>query len=175
MVSRPDGTWVDYASVMCMLGDPQEMILAPAPADAAGEGPDRYSEQVPLTFGSSGFVFDQPGTYRIKAVYHDGRVTSVSNVASLRVGTPATREEDRLAADWFSNAVGLTVALGGSMSPHLDPAGKPCATPPTGSPTPKSGCPPRRCWRPGSVTTSTDGKVTRWSATTRPTRMPHWL
>ena len=33
---------------------------------------------------------------------------------------PATREEDRLAADWFTNAVGLTVALGGSMSPHLD-------------------------------------------------------
>ncbi len=120
VVSRPDGTWVDYASVMCLLSDPRELILAPAPLDAAGEGPDRYSEQVPLTFGSSGFVFDQPGTYRIKAVYDDGRVTSVSDVASLRVGVPATREEDRLAADWFTNAVGLTVALGGSMSPHLD-------------------------------------------------------
>lgn len=120
VISRPDGTWIDFTSVMCLLGEPQELILSPAAADAGAEGPDRYSEQVPLTFGSSGFVFDQPGTYRIKAAYSDGRVTSVSNVASLRIGIPATREEDRLAADWFSNAVGLTVALGGSMSPHLD-------------------------------------------------------
>jgi hypothetical protein len=121
VVSRPDGTWIDYTSVMCMLGDAQTLTLAPAPVDGAPQGPDRYSEQVPLTFGSSGFVFDLPGTYRIKAVYNDGGLTAVSNVATLRVGTPMTREEDRLAADWFTNAVGLTVALGGSMSPHLDP------------------------------------------------------
>lgn len=120
VVSRPDGTWVDYASVLCLLAEPQTLVLAPAPAEAVAQGPDRYSEQVPLTFGSAGFVFDQPGTYRIKAVYDDGRTTSVSNVAQLRVGVPTTREEDRAAADWFSNAVGLTVALGGSMSPHLD-------------------------------------------------------
>jgi hypothetical protein len=120
-VSRPDGTWIDYTSVMCMLGDAQTLTLAPAPADGAPEGPDRYSEQVPLTFGSSGFVFDLPGVYRIKAVYHDGRMTAVSKVATLRVGVPLTQEQDRLAADWFTSAVGLTVALGGSMSPHLDP------------------------------------------------------
>lgn len=121
VVSRPDGTWIDYTSVMCMLGDTRPLTLAPAPADGAPQGPDRYSEQVPLTFGSSGFVFDLPGTYRIKAVYHDGLLTAVSNVATLRVGAPMTRDEDRLAADWFTNPVGLTVALGGSMSPHLDP------------------------------------------------------
>jgi hypothetical protein len=121
VVSRPDGTWIDYTSVMCMLGDVRTLTLAPAPEDGAPQGPDRYSEQVPLTFGSSGFVFDLPGTYRLKAVYNDGRLTAVSNVATLRVGAPMTQEEDRLATDWFTNAVGLTVALGGSMSPHLDP------------------------------------------------------
>jgi hypothetical protein len=104
-----------------MLGDAQTLTLAPAAVDGAPEAPNRYSEQVPLTFDSSGFVFDLPGTYRIKAVYNDGGLTAVSNVATLRVGTPMTREEDRLAAEWFTNAVGLTVALGGSMSPHLDP------------------------------------------------------
>lgn len=119
VVSRPDGTWYDFTSVMCLLGDPQPRTLAPVPRDGAPEGPDRYSESVPLTFGSSGFVFDIPGTYRIKAVYDDGHVTAVSNVAALRVGAPITREEDRFAADWFTNPVGLTVALGGSMSPHL--------------------------------------------------------
>ena len=120
IVSRPDGTWVDYASVMCLLSDPEVRVLAPAATSAEAQGPDRYSEQVPLTFGSSGFVFDAPGTYRIKAVYTDGAVMAVSNVASVRVGVPQTREEDRFAADWFTNPVGLTVALGGSMSPHLD-------------------------------------------------------
>src|SRR4029079_14169963 len=119
VVSRPDGTWIDYTSVMCMLGDAQTLTLAPAPADGAPEGPDRYSEQVPLTFGSAGFVFDLPGTYRIKAVYDDGTLAAVSEVAAVRVGVPLSREEDRLAADWFTNAVGLAVALGGSMSPHL--------------------------------------------------------
>ncbi len=119
VVSRPDGTWVDFASVMCLLGDAVPRTLAPA-AGADGKGPDRYSELVPLTFGSSGFVFDAPGTYRIKAVYDDGETLAVSNVVTVRVGVPQTREEDRFAADWFSNQVGLTVALGGSMSPHLD-------------------------------------------------------
>ena len=119
VVARPDGTWRDYTSVMCLLGDPEPLTLAPASPDGAAKGPDRYSEQVPLTFGSSGFVFDLPGTYRIKAVYDDGRLSAVSDVASVRVGVPLSREEDRLAADWFTNAVGLTVALGGSMSPHL--------------------------------------------------------
>lgn len=119
VVSRPDGTWRDYTSVMCLLDDPAPLTLAPAATDSAAEGPDRYSEQVPLTFGSAGFVFDLPGTYRIKAVYDDGTLTAVSEVAAVRVGVPLNRDEDRLAADWFTNAVGLTVALGGSMSPHL--------------------------------------------------------
>jgi hypothetical protein len=63
------------------------------------------TQKVPLTFGSSGFVFDLPGTYRIKAVYNDGHLAAVSNVATLRVGAPMSREEDRLAAEWFTNAV----------------------------------------------------------------------
>ena len=120
VVSRPDGTWVDFASVLCLLSDAEIRILAPAPTGGAADGPDRYSEQVPLTFGSSGFVFDAPGIYRIKAIYYDGQSTAVSNVASIRVGVPQSRDEDRFAADWFTNQVGLTVALGGSMSPHLD-------------------------------------------------------
>lgn len=120
VVSRPDGTWREFQSVMCLLDEPQRLTLAPAAADDAAKGPDRYSEQVPLTFGFSGFLFDIPGTYRIKAIYDDGHQIAVSDVTTLRVGVPANREEDRHAADWFTNAVGLTVALGGSMSPHLD-------------------------------------------------------
>lgn len=120
VVSRPDGTWRDFRSVMCLLGEPERLTLAPSSADDETKGPDRYSEQVPLAFGFSGFVFDLPGTYRIKAIYDDGYQTAVSDIATLRVGVPASREEDRHAADWFTNAVGLTVALGGSMSPHLD-------------------------------------------------------
>lgn len=116
-VLKPDGKTVQFNSVMCLYGLPDTRVLAPS-TDRA-QGPDRYSELVPLTFGKRGFVFDEPGQYQLRAVYSTGGLPAVSNTLVLRIGQPANKDEDRFAADFFSQQVGLTLSFGGSMSPFL--------------------------------------------------------
>jgi hypothetical protein len=43
----------------------------------------------------------------------------LSNIHQIRVGNPVSREEDRLAQDFFSQEVGMSLYLGGSQSPFL--------------------------------------------------------
>lgn len=118
VVGKPDGTTVQFSSVLCLLGDAQARTLAPAPlGDPVGA--DRYSEKISLSYGSGGFLFEQPGAYRIRAVYSAGDVFAVSPAALIRVGHPLSRQEDRFAGEFFTPQVGLTMALGGSMSEHL--------------------------------------------------------
>ncbi|UGT45346.1 hypothetical protein LTV02_19010 [Nocardia yamanashiensis] len=115
-VLRPDGSTVQFDSVMCLYGDPEPVQLAPAGGEP---GPDRYSELVPLTFGRRGFVFDQPGQYQVRAVYASATQQAVSNTLVVRIGQPATPELDRFATEFFSREVGLALSFGGSMSTHL--------------------------------------------------------
>ncbi|WP_459961519.1 zinc metalloprotease [Nocardia sp. IFM 10818] len=117
LVRKPNGTMVQFNSVMCLYGLPETRVLAPA-ADGA-QGPDRYSELVPLTFGKRGFVFDEPGQYELRAVYSSGNQYAVSNTLGVRIGQPATKEQDRFAAEFFDRQVGLALTFGGSMSPYL--------------------------------------------------------
>jgi hypothetical protein len=119
IVGRPDGTTTQFTSLMCVYGEPVGAVLAPASADPAAQGPDRHSEKVSLTYGAAGFLFDQPGAYRVRAVYQAGEVLAASPIAVIRVGQPASALEDRVAADFFSTQVGVTLSLGGSMSPYL--------------------------------------------------------
>jgi hypothetical protein len=48
-----------------------------------------------------------------------GDVQKPSNTHSIRIGAPLSREMDRIAQDYFSSAVGLTLYLQGSKSPYL--------------------------------------------------------
>jgi hypothetical protein len=118
-IRRPDGRIVMHGPIMCQLGDPIRRTLEPLRADGKNEGKDRYSELVPLAYGGAGFSFDEPGDYQIRAVYDALGITVSSNTLKLRVGRPATREEDRFAADYFSHQVGMSLYLGGSQSPFL--------------------------------------------------------
>ena len=118
-IRRPDGRIVMHGPIMCQLGDAIKRILEPLRADGANEGKDRYSELAPLTYGSGGFSFDEPGDYQIRAVYSALGITASSNTLKLRVGRPMSRDEDRFAADFFSQQVGMTLYLGGSQSPFL--------------------------------------------------------
>ncbi len=117
-IQRPDGHVVQYDPVMCKLGTPEIRTLLPAPL--AVEGEDRYSENVTLTYGSGGFYFDEPGEYQIRAVYQGGGdILIPSNTLRLRVGRPFSKEEDRLAYDFFSFEVGMSLYVQGSQSPFL--------------------------------------------------------
>jgi len=84
-------------------------------------GPDRYSEEVSISYGRYGFYFDEPGEYHVRALYQGaGDILIPSNVHRLRVGTPLTRELDKTAQDYFSYEVGMNLYLEGSRSPYLE-------------------------------------------------------
>lgn len=119
-IRRPDGRIVMYAPVMCKLGDPVMRTLEPLDAKASNKGNDRYSELIPLVYGSAGFSFDEPGDYLVRAVYQGPGLMLSSNTLKVRVGRPMTRDEDRFALDFFTYPVGMTLYVDGSQSPFLE-------------------------------------------------------
>ncbi len=76
------------------------------------------SNNVNLTFGSSGFTFAEPGTYEITAVLsiYSGNYNYVvkSEPLFIRIEYPKTREEEIDALKIFNKDVGYYLALGGS-------------------------------------------------------------
>lgn len=118
-IRRPDGRIVEYTPVMCKLAFPSSKQLVPLQADQQ-PGPDRYSEEVLISYGRYGFYFDEPGEYYVRALYQGGGDLLIpSNVHRLRVGSPLTRELDKTAQDYFSYEVGMNLYLEGSRSPSL--------------------------------------------------------
>jgi hypothetical protein len=116
-VRRPDGRVVEYLPIACKLGTPETRTLNP---EGSTEGEDRYSESVLLSFGRRGFYFDEPGEYLVRAIYQGtGEALIPSNVHRIRVGPPSTRDEDELAARYFTPEVGMALYLRGSASPFL--------------------------------------------------------
>jgi len=115
-IQRPDDSVVAYEPIMCAVGEPELLVLQPV-GDA--NGADRYSRELFLSYGGSGFYFDDPGEYKIRAVYQGlGDILITSEAHRIRIGVP-TQESDRFAQDFFSDDVGLSLYLKGSRSPHL--------------------------------------------------------
>ncbi len=118
-IQRPDGRILEYAPIMCKVGEAEMRTLKPRTPDLV-EGEDRYSENVFLSYGAYGFYFDTPGEYLVRAAYQGaGDMVLLSNIHRIRVAAPVTREEDREAQDFFTNEVGLSLYLNGSQSPFL--------------------------------------------------------
>lgn len=115
-VRTPSGHVITGDPIMCQVGLSEEVVLSPA---GTPDGSDRISRLVDLTYGKGGFLFAEPGDYEIRAVYESFGQVAVSGITRVRVGRPADRAQDAFAADWFTPKVGLTLALDGSMSPHL--------------------------------------------------------
>jgi hypothetical protein len=102
---------------MSLFGDAEYETLS---STTGGEGPDRRSKPVKLSFGADGHYFDEPGEYKVRAVYHESSgMVVTSNVATLRVGRPYSREEEMMAGKVFDHKTGLAWYLGGSRSDHL--------------------------------------------------------
>ena len=68
----------------------------------------------------AGQVFEDPGTYRVRAAYAsvDGTVI-VSNVLSLRVASPRDEHDEQVADLMLTDDVGLVLTLLGTDSPYL--------------------------------------------------------
>lgn len=117
LIQRPDGRFVEHDPIYCAVGDSETVTLNGSGAEA---GEDRFSKLVQLAYGKHGFSFSEPGEYRVRAFYRteDGFVYP-SNVHRLRIGQPASSEQDRVAQDFFSREVGLALALQDARSPFL--------------------------------------------------------
>jgi hypothetical protein len=117
LIQKPDDSIVTYDPIMCAVGNPETLTLQPGNGT---DGPDRFSREIFLTYGAHGFYFDQPGEYRIRAIYQGaGDILITSEPHRVRIGTPST-EADRFAQDFFADDVGLALYLRGSRSPYLD-------------------------------------------------------
>ena len=119
-VQKPDGSVSKYHPIMCALATPETQTLAAASNGSTEAGADRYSREIFVSYGANGFYFDQPGEYRIRATYQGiGDLLIPSNTHRIRVAAPLSKEADRRAQDYFSDAVGLSLYLQGSRSPYL--------------------------------------------------------
>ena len=73
-----------------------------------------------IGFDKDGFIFDQPGYYQVKAVYHheDGS-RIVSNTLSIRVKNPVTAKDDEAAELMLHEDTGYLLSFLGSDAPYL--------------------------------------------------------
>jgi len=84
------------------------------------DGPDRHSELVMLLYEADGFLFKEPGTYKIVAVYKSNDKELISSKISFDV-VPYQGEQETLTR-FFQDDVGFYIALGGNRSAKYDQA-----------------------------------------------------
>jgi hypothetical protein len=117
-IRRPDGRMIEYKPIISNFANRNIQTLQPQ--NMSIEGEDRYSQEVFLSYGKSGFYFDEPGEYLLCAVYHGAAdIFLSSNIHRIRIGRPFSKEEDRIAQDFFSYETGMSLYLNGSRSSFL--------------------------------------------------------
>jgi hypothetical protein len=112
VIQRPGGAVVRFEPFITHCLDEQEVTLdrqRPALYDSAYIG-----------YGKGGFYFDQPGRYRVRAVYHakDGSRV-LSNVLTFRVRGPVERRDEEVGELFLGDEQGALLALLGSDSGFL--------------------------------------------------------
>jgi hypothetical protein len=84
------------------------------------EGDDKITESAYIGFGKGGLYFDQPGIYKLRAIYHacDGSRV-MSNVTTVSVRYPTTAKEQDIAELLMGDEQGALFWLLGSESESL--------------------------------------------------------
>jgi hypothetical protein len=117
-IRRPDGRVFEFAPILCKLATSDLKVLKPF--DGAIKGEDRFSQNILLSYGAFGHYFNEPGEYHIRAVYQGaGDILISSNTHRVYVGYPHSRDDERVAQDYFSYEAGMALYLNGSSSPYL--------------------------------------------------------
>jgi hypothetical protein len=95
----------------CVDEDAMAMLTADNPA---------LYDSAYIGYGQDGFYFDQPGSYRLRAIYSapDGSQV-VSNVLTLRVRSPHAAPDEEMAELFLGDEQGQLFALLGSDSEQL--------------------------------------------------------
>jgi hypothetical protein len=111
-IKKPSGEIVIYEPLA-------ERCTVPSYEVLNADNPSIYESSY-IGFDKNGFIFDQPGTYKIKAVYyHEDGSRIVSNTISLRVKSPVTAEEDEIAEMMLQDEVGYLLTFRGSDAKYL--------------------------------------------------------
>jgi len=110
-IAKPGGKIVAYEPMIDHLVAPADQEIRPGePIEASAY----------IGFGKGGLYFDQPGNYKIRAIYYalDGS-TVHSNIIETRVRYPATAQGDRLADLMMGEEQGTLLYLLGSDADSL--------------------------------------------------------
>ena len=113
-IQRPSGQVVAYRPLMPRCVDQARTVQL---------GEDAIYDSAYIGFGADGFTFEQPGFYRLRATYvADDGSHIVSPTIRIRVRSPLTAADDRVADLLFADGQGQLLYLLGSDSPSLQGA-----------------------------------------------------
>lgn len=111
VISKPSGQVVAYEPMIDhLVGERQKMLGVD----------DEVRDSAYIGYGKGGFYFDQPGQYRVRAAYAalDGSQV-LSDILTIRVRYPVTRDEDTLADLFMGEDQGVLLYLQGSDNSSL--------------------------------------------------------
>lgn len=111
VISKPSGQVVAYEPMIDhLVGERQKMLGVD----------DEVRDSAYIGYGKGGFYFDQPGQYRVRAAYAalDGSQV-LSDILTIRVRYPVTRDEDTLADLFMGEDQGVLLYLQGSDNVSL--------------------------------------------------------
>lgn len=111
--SSPDGEGNIFRPIVVRCYDLDMRVADTIPTGGS------MSNNVNLTYGSSGFTFAEPGDYMVRARMEmwfgeDDYRTLYSNTIRFRVAYPKTNDEERIGMSMFRSDIGCYFALGGS-------------------------------------------------------------
>ena len=111
VISKPSGQVVAYEPMIDhLVGERQKMLGVE----------DEMRDSAYIGYGKGGFYFDQPGQYCVRAAYAalDGSQV-LSDILTIRVRYPVTRDEDTLADLFMGEDQGVLLYLQGSDNTSL--------------------------------------------------------
>lgn len=110
-ISKPNGQVVSYEPMIEQCIMPQTVSINPA---------SPIGESVYIGYGHDGLLFEQPGTYQLRAVYTSLRGSQVvSNIIKMRVRSPVNAADDEIADLLLNDDVGALFYLHGSDADEL--------------------------------------------------------
>jgi hypothetical protein len=111
-IKKPSGETLVYEPIAEMCIEPEHVVLNK-------NNPGVYESSY-IGFGKQGFIFDQVGTYQLRAVYyHEDGSRIVSETLQLRVKYPVNQQDDEITEMLLDEEVGYLLAFMGSDAPYL--------------------------------------------------------
>lgn len=107
-IGDPKGQIRTYRPLFRLCGEARTMELSPG---------EKLYESVFIAYGAAGFYFEEPGEYKIWAVYGAGGLRLRSNMLRVRVAFPQSRDDEKIALWTFGREQGHVLYMRGAQ--HL--------------------------------------------------------